>query len=751
MSVPDITPEEQQRLMALYSLGILDTEREDRFDRITRLAAALLNVPIALVTLVDRDRHWFKSAFGVDIVESARDSRSFCGHAIRSDALFVVPDTLTDAHFSGSNLVTGDAGIRFYAGYPLKAADGSRVGTLCVMDRTPRTLTAAQEAQLKDFAAVVEGELNSARQNSVVRSQLATIVENSNDAIYSRTLDGVVTSWNAGAEKMLGYAAAEIIGKSVTILIPPDRSSNLAANDQCVLQGNAVAHETNRLTKDGQVIPVIASHSPTRDGAGNVTGVSIILQDITKLRRTQAALEASEARFRATFEQAAVGIAHIDVQTLHIRTANEKFCQLLGYAPDELIGADARAVTPADDIPACEAERSRVITGATRMSTTERRLIRKDGQTQWFRRNLSLMRDAEGHPSYFIAVLDDIEARKQAELMLALQKNILEQVASGVSLRDVLTILAQSIEAHAGDILCSILLLDRDGVHLRHGAAPSLPQAYCRAIDGLTIGPAVGSCGTAAFRGEAVIVEDIACDPLWTDFRDLALSHGLHACWSTPILDTTRKVLGTFALYYSQPGRPTARHRELVRLATHLAVIAIAKHESEEALRMMQLSVDRVSDSVFWISREGRILYVNEAACATRGYSRKELLGTTIFDLNPNFPSGKWEKHFDALKLRGNMSFESSHRMKDGHLLPVDVTENYVNINGQEFNFSFSRDITERKRIEEKNVQLAAIVENSVDAIYSRTLEGTITSWNYGAEKMLGYPAAEAIGKSAAV
>ena len=154
---------------------------------------------------------------------------------------------------------------------------------------------------------------------------------------------------------MLGYAAAEIIGKSVTILIPPDRSSNLAANDQCVLQGNAVAHETNRLTKDGQVIPVIASHSPTRDGAGNVTGVSIILQDITKLRRTQAALEASEARFRATFEQAAVGIAHIDVQTLHIRTANEKFCQLLGYAPDELIGADARAVTPADDIPACEA------------------------------------------------------------------------------------------------------------------------------------------------------------------------------------------------------------------------------------------------------------------------------------------------------------------------------------------------------------------------------------------------------------
>ena len=146
-----------------------------------------------------------------------------------------------------------------------------------------------------------------------------------------RTLDGVVTSWNAGAEKMLGYAAAEIIGKSVTILIPPDRSSNLAANDQCVLQGNAVAHETNRLTKDGQVIPVIASHSPTRDGAGTVTGVSIILQDITKLRRTQAALEASEARFRATFEQAAVGIAHIDVQ--RVISSFAEFAEIIKHCP----------------------------------------------------------------------------------------------------------------------------------------------------------------------------------------------------------------------------------------------------------------------------------------------------------------------------------------------------------------------------------------------------------------------------------
>ena len=116
--------------------------------------------------------------------------------------------------------------------------------------------------------------------------------------------------------------------------------------------------------------------------------------------------------------------------------------------------------------------------------------------------------------------------------------------------------LLQVEAASESELLTSILLLDDSGKHLVHGAAPSLPPEYCAAIDGLAIGPEAGSCGTAAFLGHSIYVTDIATDPLWRDFRDLALPHRLRACWSTPILDDDGQVLGTFAVYYRTPRAP---------------------------------------------------------------------------------------------------------------------------------------------------------------------------------------------------
>src|ERR1700681_1974879 len=127
-------------------------------------------------------------------------------------------------------------------------------------------------------------------------------------------------------------------------------------------------------------------------------------------------------------------------------------------------------------------------------------------------------------------------------------------VAKGNSLAEILDSLCGLVEAQAGDVLASILLADGD--HLRYGCAPSLPKAYTNAINGMVIGPSAGSCGTAAYRGERVIVEDIATDPLWANHRDLALSHSLCACWSTPVFSPHGKVIATFASYYRAPRRP---------------------------------------------------------------------------------------------------------------------------------------------------------------------------------------------------
>jgi GAF domain-containing protein len=165
------------------------------------------------------------------------------------------------------------------------------------------------------------------------------------------------------------------------------------------------------------------------------------------------------------------------------------------------------------------------------------------------------------------------------------QNLVLDLIARGESLYQVLDTLLRVIQLQCPGMLASILLLDPDGSHVRHGAAPDLPEDYVRAIDGLPIGPQAGSCGTAAFTRKPVVVGDIATDPLWNDYRAIALKNDLRACWSTPIFDAERRVLGTFAMYFRAPGLPNQSHLRLIDISTHIAAIAITKQRAEEEIR----------------------------------------------------------------------------------------------------------------------------------------------------------------------
>jgi GAF domain-containing protein len=164
------------------------------------------------------------------------------------------------------------------------------------------------------------------------------------------------------------------------------------------------------------------------------------------------------------------------------------------------------------------------------------------------------------------------------------QARVLQMVAANKPLGEILTSLVKLIEAQSDDMLCSVLLLSDDGNHIRHGAAPSLPDDYVNAIDGAPIGPKNGSCGTAMFRGEPVIVSDILTDRLWEDYRDLAAAANLRACWSTPILSGRGKVLGSFAMYYREPRTPTGEESRLTDVATRIAGLAIERQANREAL-----------------------------------------------------------------------------------------------------------------------------------------------------------------------
>ena len=160
----------------------------------------------------------------------------------------------------------------------------------------------------------------------------------------------------------------------------------------------------------------------------------------------------------------------------------------------------------------------------------------------------------------------------------AAQNRIKEMIVANAPLSEILSTLVLLIESQAPEMLCSILQISADGNHIRHVVAPSLPESYVKAIDGLAIGPKQGSCGTAMFRGKPVIVSDIFTDPLWEDFREHAAAAGVQACWSTPIMSSKGKVLGSFAMYYREARTPTGEESHLTNVATKLAGEAIEHH-----------------------------------------------------------------------------------------------------------------------------------------------------------------------------
>ena len=226
---------------------------------------------------------------------------------------------------------------------------------------------------------------------------------------------------------------------------------------------------------------------------------------------------------------------------------------------------------------------------------------------------------------------------------------MLESIARGADLPRLLDEIVLLIERQAPGMLCSILLL-ADGKYLRLGAAPSLPREYNRAIDGIEIGPAAGSCGTAAFTGQRVIVADIATHPLWTLHRDVPLSHGLQACWSTPILGPSGEVLGTFAMYYREPRGPGPHEFEWVNVATDLASIAILRHRTEHELRrseaharelaqLHELIHSTVADAIFYLRVEEGTRYrfasVNRAFADLFGAPASEYVGKVLNERLP--------------------------------------------------------------------------------------------------------------------
>jgi two-component system, cell cycle sensor histidine kinase and response regulator CckA len=276
-----------------------------------------------------------------------------------------------------------------------------------------------------------------------------------------------------------------------------------------------------------------------------------------------------------------------------------------------------------------------------------------------------------------------------------------------IKLADALAFVCRAVEAQSSELLCSICLLDPTGTCLINGVAPSLPESYLQAINGLRIGPKAGSCGTAAYLAKPVIVTDIASDPLWADFKHLALPLGLRACWSTPIFSRDSRVLATFALYYREPRGPTELERQIVDWAAPQAAIVIEDTRVSEALQeereQLELILDASPALIFYKDRENRILRANRVAAESLGHSKHDLQGRSAYDLYPQHAAKYHQDDLEVIRSgkpkhgiretttagtgeeRFVITDKIPHRDRDGNIIGVIV---------------FARDVTEQTRAE---------------------------------------------------
>src|SRR5437899_2105991 len=402
----------------------------------------------------------------------------------------------------------------------------------------------------------------------------------SHDVILSLDRIGNILCINQRGVQLSGYTESELRGANVfeLLLLPEDGqvAREMLAD---VLEGKAREYQLRWRTKDGAIVHFDGASVPRLSDSGEFLSTLCTLRDVTERKCAEEKLRKSEEKYRDLIEISPDAIYVVDANGICV-LGNRAGAELAGVPQNELVGTPVADTYLPEERHLFRERLDKLKTGRT--IRFERKFVRKNGEIVPVEASVSGIRGG-----YFQAILRDISERKKAEALLASEKRVLEMIATGVPLKEILSALCLFIEEQRSGTLASVLLLNPDGVHLNSIAGPSLPREWTQQMETLPIGPCAGSCGTAAYRGSPVIASDIATDPLWNvpEHRTAALKHGLRASWSNPVVSSKGKVLGTFCMYYREPRTPTSHDLELIELATYLVRVAIERDRAEEALR----------------------------------------------------------------------------------------------------------------------------------------------------------------------
>ncbi len=390
---------------------------------------------------------------------------------------------------------------------------------------------------------------------------------------------------NAAYEEWFGVPREAIIGRTMVEVLGEAAYRQIFPHVQQALNGERAKYQIRfSFPKRGER-DVETVLTPYRNATGEVLGFCILVQDITELKQVEQALRRSSDTLQGFYDSSSfmMGMAELDGDSLIAVHGNKAGAGLFGVTPESLANKTGQQLGSPEAV-------HDIVLDRCRRSQREGTPVRFELEfpspfgMRWINATVSYLGVGPRGRPQFSFVADDFTERKRTERITLAQSRSLEMVAAGATLQVILDSLARTIEELDPDMVAAILQLEEDGTHLRLSSAPSLETIYLQGMARIPVGEGQGSCGTAAWRGKTVIVEDIASDPLWSVYQDVPLASGLQASWATPILDADASVLGVFAIYFRVPRRPLVEQQELVLMATHVAAIAIVRDRKERAL-----------------------------------------------------------------------------------------------------------------------------------------------------------------------
>lgn len=617
---------------------------------------------------------------------------------------------------------------------------------------------------LNEHAAHQIRTLENSRQQA--ETLLSVIVQTIPDLIWLKDAEGVYLSCNPMFERFFGATETEIVGKTDYDFVSRELADFFRENDRRAMAAGkpSVNEEWVTFADDGHRAYLETVKSPMYDAEGQLIGVLGIARDITerkiaddkihRLTQLYAALsQCNQAIVRCTsgselFSQICrAAVTYGGIKMAWIGMTDQKSGMVMPVAWDgkgvDYLQGKQISVDPASPFGH----------GPTGTAIRENRAFwcqdfMRDPITQpWHEQgakfgwgasaSLPLLRNGvavgsftlyaaqanafdEAARNLLLEMTDDISfaldnfereaVRSHLESQSENERVVLELLARGEPLSILLRHLAEHFEVIFPGMRCSVLLLSQDGEYLKHGAAPSLPDAYCKAIDGVAIGANVGSCGTAAYTRKMIIVSDIATDPLWKDYKGLALGHGLAACWSMPIFSTLGQVLGTFALYYSAPRSPSPAELASLERGAHLASLAIERARNEVWLNKLSQTVEQSPNTIVITDLDANIEYANAAFVKITGYSLSEVIGKNPRILHSGkTPKATYDEMWAALNGGKTWRGELINRRKDGtEYVEAVMIAPVRQADGQKTHYlAIKEDITEKKLAEARIQQLA--------------------------------------------